>query len=166
MKLFFRKKNTASTKEVWRNAKGEITCPGDSCPKDCDDTCPVYLNTQAAFLIQSGLNNKAIEIYEKALLIAPDFYDAWNNLGGIYGGKGNYQKAYDCYKKAHDLNATRPNPVYGLILTSRDLGKLEECISWCDVYRTLSRDGRERAILDEVNRKLGKNAQSNFFNKY
>jgi tetratricopeptide (TPR) repeat protein len=156
----------ASKNVVWRNAQGVITCPGDACPKGCDDSCPIYLNTQAVMLMQIGQGPKAIPIYEKALVIAPDFYDAWNNLGGIYGQMGNYSKAYECYKKARELNKVKPNPVFGLMLTSRDLGKYEACIYWCDIYKTLSRDGREIAIRDEANRKLGNKPQSDNTVKY
>ena len=156
---FFSKKSKGG-KVVWRNAQGIITCPGDSCPKNCDDTCPIYLNTQAAMLMSIGQGVKAIPLYKKALEIAPDFYDAWNNLGGIYGGQGEYQTAYDHYAKAHECNPQKPNPVFGLMLTSRDLGKYEECIKWCDLYKTLSRDGRDVPIRNEALAALGQPAGS------
>ena len=154
-------KKGSSNKVVWRNAQGIITCPGDSCPKNCDDTCPIYLNTQAAMLMSIGQGAKAIPIYNKALEIAPDFYDAWNNLGGIYGGQGNYQKAYEHYKKAHEVNPQKPNPIYGLMLSSRDLGRYEECIQWCDLYSRLSHDGRDVPIKNEANAALGNAGSGN-----
>ena len=156
---FFTKKSSGK-KSVWRNAQGVIACPGDSCPKDCDDTCPIYLNTQAAMLMSIGQNVKAIPLYKKALDIAPDFYDAWNNLGGIYGGQGEYQNAYNHYFKAHELNPQKPNPVFGLMLTSRDLGRFEECIKWCDLYKTLSRDGRDVPIRNVALTALGRAAEN------
>lgn len=154
------KKKKDDGKVVWRNAQGIIACPGDSCPKNCDDTCPIYLNTQAAMLMSIGQGVKAIPLYKKALEIAPDFYDAWNNLGGIYGERGEYQTAYDHYIKAHEYKPQKPNPVYGLMLTSRDLGLHEECIKWCDLYKTLSRDGRDVPIRNAALAKLGKPAES------
>ena len=153
----FGKKETTK-KLVWRNAQGVIACPGDSCPKDCDDSCPIYLNTQAAMLMSIGQGEKAIPLYLKALEIALDFYDAWNNLGGIYGGQGDYQKAYNHYLKAHELIPQEPNPVFGLMLTSRDLKPYEECIKWCDLYKTLSRDGRDIQIRNAANAALGNTA--------
>lgn len=159
MGLFnWNKKNDSSV--VWRNSQGIIACPGDSCRKECDNSCPIYLNTQAITLMQMGEGSKAIPIYEEALKIAPDFYDAYNNLGGIYGQMGNYQKAYDCYKKARELNQKKPNPVFGLMLTSRDLGKYDECLEWCDIYKTLARDGRDVPIRNAVNQKLGKSSST------
>ena len=67
-----------------------------------------------------GQGEKAIPLYLKALEIAPDFYDAWNNLGGIMVVKETTRKAYNHYLKAHELNPQKPNPVFGLMLTSRD----------------------------------------------
>lgn len=40
-------------------------------------------------LIQKNQDEKAISLYEKALAIAPNFYDAWNNLAGVYGSQGD-----------------------------------------------------------------------------
>lgn len=150
----FRKSRKNTNTAVWRNAAGKIDCPGDGCMGECDDTCPIYLHTEAMMITQFGQCAKAIPFLEKALQIAPDFYDAWNNLGGIYGQLSEYQKAYDCYKKARELNTVKPNPVFGLMITSRDLGKYEECIYWCDVYKTLSDDGRDIAIRNVAARKL------------
>lgn len=57
---FFNKRKNKENPVVWRDASGKITCPGDSCPKDCDDTCPIYLNTQAGMMCQLGMGDKAI----------------------------------------------------------------------------------------------------------
>ncbi len=154
--LFSKKK---SGKVAWRNAHGVIACPGDSCPQKCDDTCPIYLNTQAAILMSISQGEKAIPLYKTALKIAPDFYDAWNNLGAIYGQKGEYQTAYDHYVKAHECNPQKPNPVFGLMLTSRDLRRYEECIKWCDIYKCLSGDGKDVVIRNEALAALGMSAE-------
>ena len=149
------KKKKDDDKVVWRNVNGQIVCPGDACPKDCDDMCPIYLNTQCAMLMQIGESDKALELYKKALEIAPDFYDAYNNMAGIYGGQGQYQEAYNCFMKAHELNKIRPNPVYGLALCCRDLGRTAECIKWCEEYSRLAIDNRLADLYDEMKSKLG-----------
>lgn len=144
----FSKKNVAN-KVVWRDTTGRINCPGDSCPKECDATCPIYLNTQASVFCSRGMNTRALRLFEQIIAIAPDFYDAWNNMGSIYGGQGNYQKAHDCYAKAHELAPLRSAPLFGLALTARDLNRYEECLKWCDEYDSISRDHR----LDSVRTK-------------
>lgn len=156
--LFSRKNK--NSKVVWRNTQGIIDCPGDSCPKDCDDTCPIYLNTQAAMLMAINQSIEAIRLYKKALEIAPDFYDAWNNLGGLYGGQGDYQAAYEHYLKARECSPQKPNPVFGLMLTSRDLGNFEECIKWCDIYKTLSSDGKDIPIRNKALAALGQTTEN------
>ena len=138
----FNKRKDKGNSVVWRDASGKITCPGDNCPKDCDDTCPIYLNTQAGMMCQIGMGDKAMPIFQKIIEIAPDFYDAWNNMGGVYGGQGQYQKAYDCYLKAHEISPDRPAPVFGLGLTTRDLKRYEECLKWCDEYDRIFKDHR------------------------
>ena len=60
MGLFTRNKKN-ETAVVWRDSNGKINCSGDNCPKDCDDTCPIYLNTQAMIIMQIGQGPKAID---------------------------------------------------------------------------------------------------------
>jgi len=152
---FGKKKQSIGNGVVWRDATGNITCPGDNCPKDCDDSCPIYLNTQAAMMLSLGENSKAIPIFNRMLEIAPDFYDAWNNLAAVYGGQGNYQKAKECYSKAHDLKPDRPAPVFGLALVNRDLKNFEECLKWCDVYDRLANDHRCDSVRATAKQALG-----------
>ena len=153
---FFGKKKKGPSREVWRNERGEIACTGEYCPDGCMETCPIHMHTLAMALLRIGQPEKAASLYRKALDIAPDFYDAWNNLGMIYGGMGSYRKAHDHYARAHTLKPQKPNPVFGLMRSSLDLGQYEECISWCDLYQTLSFDGQDRPIRDEANKRLGR----------
>lgn len=153
----FKKKNNSNV--VWRNASGQIVCPGDDCPKDCDKTCPIYLNTQAIMMMQINMNDKALELFKKALEIAPDFNDVCTNMAAIYGGAGMYQEAYDYYLKSHELNKTKPNSVYGLALCCRDLNRFEECVKWCDLYKTLSKDGRDVPIRNAAKAALGQSVE-------
>ena len=137
MGIFDRFKKTSvpkSGKPVWRDALGRLRCLGDSCPKDCDDTCPIYLNTQAAMLMRINEKEKAFELFKMIIEIAPDFYDAWNGMAVVYGGRGNYQKAYECYLKAHEISPESPGSLLGLALACKDLERYEECLKWCDKH--------------------------------
>jgi len=51
-----------------------------------------------------GNYDKAIECYQKAITIDPDYADAYYNLGLAYKDKGNYDKAIECWQKAIDIN--------------------------------------------------------------
>ena len=153
---FFQKRKGAneSKRPVWRSLKGTIECPGDNCPKECDSTCPIYLNTEGAMMIQIGNYVGAIKKYEEAVAIASDFYDAWNNMASAYGSLGEYLNAYGCYKKAHELSPQKVPPIYGLALCCRDLGRNEECLSWCDCYDELCKDKRTASIREKINEKI------------
>lgn len=156
---FLNGKNKQQKSAVWRDRSGNIRCLGDSCPqKDCDDSCPIWLSTMAASMLAIGEMNSALSSLEKASIIAPDFYDAWNNMGTIYGLQSNYKKAYDCYMKAHEVMPSKFQPVFGLALTSRDLKLYEECIRWCDEYDKLCSDNRCDDIRATANSALSRKA--------
>lgn len=145
-----------SNKEVWRDLSGTIRCPGDNCPqKACDETCPIWLNTIAASSYASGEVRLALMLLEKAGKIAPDFYDAWNNMGAMFGQLGNYQEAYDSYLKAHEIKPEKNQPILGLVLSSCDLKFYEECLRWCDEYDKISSDHRCDVVRAKAKEALG-----------
>lgn len=128
---------------VWRDRSGTIRCPGDNCPqRECDDSCPIWLHTVGQRLLVIGQGEKALPLYQQAVGIAPDFHEAWNNMGGIYGQLGQYEQARQCYLKARELNPNKATTVYGLVLAARDIGDWEDCIRWCDEYDRLASDHR------------------------
>lgn len=135
---------------VWRDNNGNIRCPGDSCPKDCDSTCPIYLNTKAMGLMAAGQGTLAIPVYENIVKIAPDFYDGWNNLAALNGMNGNAERAYECYLKAHECDPEKSQPLYGLAVASKDIGKKDECIKWCDEYERIAHDHMTDKVREAV----------------
>jgi tetratricopeptide (TPR) repeat protein len=50
-----------------------------------------------------GEYDKAIESYEKIIVIKPDYHDAFNNMGNAYSNKGEYEKAIESYEKAIEI---------------------------------------------------------------
>lgn len=137
----------------WKK-NGKIECPGDSCPHECNDFCPIWLHTKAAHLIEQDKYADAILLYLEATRLEPEFYEAWNNLGGCYGAQGNYSKAYDCYLRAHQFDRKRTAPLFGLCMASRDLGKYEKCLDWCERYKKVSDDGRVDEIYETAKKHL------------
>lgn len=136
-------KSKIYTREVWRNSSGEIECPGDNCPKECDSTCPIYLN-KYAFLICG--DETPATIYEKVLKIAPDYYAAWINLAGTYADQGELEKAYDCYLKALELEHDN-GPLFELARVTRDLKRYDESIKWCDEYIKMSNSYSANGVM-------------------
>ena len=48
--------------------------------------------------------NQAISVYEKALELNPEYYEAYNNAGIIYNQIKNYKKAVTYVENANTLN--------------------------------------------------------------
>lgn len=99
-----RLKSKEQKRVAWRNARGEVECGGDNCHVICGWTCPIWVHTEAIARIQEGLMDEAFEYEAKAVSIAPDFKDSWVNMASIYGRRGDYPKAYECYKKAYEID--------------------------------------------------------------
>lgn len=60
------------------------------------------VNVQMAlgeFSIQSGQLDKAIERFEKALRIKPEYYDLWTRMADVYAMQGKKDKEIECLKK-------------------------------------------------------------------
>ena len=148
--------------EFWRDENGDIRCPGMRfCrSKQCNSTCPIWLSTQGGLMIQKGNIDQAEAYFDKAIELAPDFFDPWNNKGLIYGQKQMYKEAYDCYKNAHLIRQDKIQPIYGLALSSKDLKKYDECLEWCIKFRELSNnnvvDGIYNEALSVVNARIKK----------
>ena len=134
---------------VWRDVFGRISCPGDSCRQiKCDDSCPIYLNTQANYLYRTGNRENLViasELLTEAIGMAPDYKEAMVNLGAIYGTLGKYAEANKAYADAYRIDSKYPNAIYGLIISNQSLKKYEEALRYCDEYAEI---GNEFEAID------------------
>jgi hypothetical protein len=130
--MFGKKKQPA-----WRDKNGKIFCPGDQCKQECDDRCPIFLNTRGLQFLSIGKPWPAIANFKQAIELAPDFADAYNNMGAAHGSMNQHQEAYESYKKALTLKMPYPNALYGMIVAEKNLGKYQEALSHCDMYDKL-----------------------------
>ncbi len=62
----------------------------------------------ASFLGDTGDEDRALELLEKARAINPKDPAVWNNLANIYGHGGPVTNAFVCYTKAIELNPDEP----------------------------------------------------------
>jgi tetratricopeptide (TPR) repeat protein len=79
-----------------------------------------------------GRNNEAIECYDKAIEIDPNYTSAWNGKGLVLKRLKKYDEALKCYDKAIEIN---PNYAKAWIKKCNalcSLGKYEEAIKCCD----------------------------------
>ena len=58
--------------------------------------------------------------------IDPSFYDAYEVLGILIAGKGDYETAEELYKKAIEYHAESYELLYNLAMIQLELGKTEE----------------------------------------
>jgi superkiller protein 3 len=63
-------------------------------------------NDTAVDCYEKGNFDKAIECWQKAIELEPDFAEAFFNMGMAYETKGNKSKAAECKKKAEELRAS------------------------------------------------------------
>jgi tetratricopeptide (TPR) repeat protein len=85
-------------------------------------------NNLGALLAHQGKLTEAIEQYERALQLKPDFSEAYNNLGNTLADQGKVPEAIQCYKRALELNPSYAEAYYNLGNVLAHQGKLSEAI--------------------------------------
>ena len=136
--------NFRKQKEVWRDSNGNIRCPGDSCPQECDDRCPIWCQTMAISLMNMGHGDKAADSFKRALSIAPDFKEAWVNLAATYGGMNDHMEANKAYKTAYAIDKNYRNAIFGIIISCKNLGQFEEALAYCEEYSRFDKTEAEK----------------------
>lgn len=132
-------KKAKSDRPVWRNRKGKVECPGEeACPNGCDEDCPIAANTDGLQMLMCNQPLLAINHFKKVIEIAPDFPDAYTNLGSAYGMSNQDQKAYECFKKALELRKGYPQAIRGLIVSAKNTGKYDEALHYCDEFEKVT----------------------------
>ncbi len=156
--MFWNLKNKADS-PVWRDKNGKITCPGDSCPQECDDRCPIWLNTCGLEKLMASQPKQSINYFKRAIALAADFPDAYNNLGTAYGMSNMHREAYDAFCKALELRQNYPQALYGRIVTEKNLGQYSEALKHCDEYERLT--GKSiQTLRNDIKKLTAKNVQT------
>ena len=75
---------------------------------------------------------KAIECYDRALEINPNFVEAWNNKGNVLDELGRYEEAIECYDKALEINPNYAEAWNNKGVTLSMLRRYEEAIECFD----------------------------------
>ena len=141
----------ASDKPVWRDKNGKVFCPGDECPEKCGSACPVWLNTCALEELMRSQPGTAISYLRQAIVLAPDFADAHNNLGTAYGMSNRHKDAYDSFSKALELKKDYPQALKGLIVSEKNLGMLTEALHHCDILEKLTKTSTQ-TLREQIKR--------------
>ncbi|HCK92871.1 MAG TPA: hypothetical protein DHW71_07790, partial [Gammaproteobacteria bacterium] len=86
-----------------------------------------YYNMGVA-LKERGKLQEAIEAYNKALSIKPDYADAYYNMGNTLKKRGKLKEAIEAYKKALAIKPDNADAYYNMGNTLKKRGKLKEAI--------------------------------------
>ena len=86
----------------------------------------LYLNNLGSDKLRAGHNAGALQYFEAAVKLAPDFAAAWGNLGVARRRAGNTQGAFDAYREALAIDSDNPTILANLAALYGSLGRREE----------------------------------------
>ena len=98
--------------------------------------------------VEKGNAKKAVDRLEKAVKLAPDFYQAQNNLGVQYRALGRYRDAERTFEIARDLNRNAAQPLINL--GSLYVDEAQKQISSGEEERALATYQKAVASLEEA----------------
>lgn len=92
---------------------------------------------------EKGYTDRAIESYETAIRLKPDYVDAYNNMGLDLLARGEIEKAIDCFEKAILLKPMRADSYYNLGLAMSYKGLYKEAIYYFETALRLMPEFKE-----------------------
>jgi Flp pilus assembly protein TadD len=95
--------------------------------------------------------DKALEEYNKALELNPNYIQVYTNLGTVYLGKGNYDRAIQNFKKSLELNYLDKKAHYNIgvaYIYKGEAEKAEEHLKFLKSIRSEMGDALERKIAE------------------
>jgi len=87
---------------------------------------PMLLNIQGACYASLYSFDSAIESYEAALKIKPDYADSYYNLGNIYRTLNQTEKSILNYEKAVEILPNYVEAIFNLGVSLEDIGRLDD----------------------------------------
>jgi len=114
---------TYQRNKIWKN---EHTFWADSLKKSPNKARPN--NNFGLVLFAEGKTREAIEYFNKAIRITPDFIFFYNNRGAAYAKLGQYQQAIDDYNQAIRLDPQHPGAYYNRGIAYNDSGQYQQAI--------------------------------------
>jgi len=86
----------------------------------------VAINNLAAIYFNTGQYIKAIEMYERAIVLNPRFTDALVNIGSCYGQMQKYRESIEFFKRAIDISPDNSKAYFFLSKSYGFLGQQNE----------------------------------------
>jgi len=84
---------------------------------------------------------EAQALYDRAIGLEPDFFEAHFNLGNIHHDLGRFAEAQACYREALRLNPQYAEAHFYLAVTFEKMGQSQEARPHWKAYRELAPHG-------------------------
>ncbi|MDC3205786.1 tetratricopeptide repeat protein, partial [Paracoccaceae bacterium] len=108
-----------------------------------------------------GKLENAVEAYNKALSIKPDYADAYYNMGNALKEQGKLDEAIEAYTKAISLKPDYADAYYNMGIALREQGKLEEAMQaytevlslkpdYAEAYYSMGNTLQEQGKIDKA----------------
>lgn len=96
------------------------------------DSLAVAFQNRGTAYLGKGDADRAIEDYEQALRLDPNYANAFNSRGVAYQAKGENERAIDDYNQAILLDPDNANALNGRCWLRAALGQLQAALADCD----------------------------------
>jgi len=118
-------------------------------------------NILGASNAEIGMLDEAIDAYNKAILLKPDYAKTYNNMGIALRKQGNLNEAIEVYKKAISLKPDYVHAYYNMGIILKDQNKLAEAVNsykkalylkpdYAEAYNGMGMAFREQGQLDQA----------------
>jgi tetratricopeptide (TPR) repeat protein len=101
-----------------------------------------YLNREANELMYAGKNEKALDLFNKAIDLNPLYASSWHNKANCLDELGRHNEAVECYNKAIEIDPYHAETWYNKGISLKKMGRVKEadhCID-CAVKLALGVD--------------------------
>lgn len=158
----FNKSAALSAKQGWQHSHNEFNRDESKhlhmkcaeCNNDCEyekgEDCAVYHKTDGDSMFVREYFDKAIDSYKVAIAINPEFAEAWNNLGVVYGTQRRYQEALDCFEKALQIDPVYENALLAKARALKDLNRRREALHTINRFIQLNNDNEGKRLKKEL----------------
>lgn len=123
--------------DYWRNENGELGCTKDACQYACSMDCPIHLNVLGKEKCDVNEWFIAIAFLKRSVFIAPDYADAWRNLGYAYMNLQQYNDAYEAFSESDTYLPNNERTIYGKIVSLTNIGRYKDAENILERYQRL-----------------------------
>ena len=134
------------TLNAWITGSAALPLPTSAIEKNIDNDLEQLFATAVRYMQQRDYQ-QALNLWHRALLMAPDIPEIKVNMGFSLYELGEYATARDFFIDAMEQNAYQANAYYGLAITSEKMGDLEGALGAMRSYIHLAADDQDEKFV-------------------